>query len=238
MTTTAAPQSPAPPERPRRKRHWLRWVLVSAIALVVLLFAAVAAAIKLQPTPAPLALPASVVAPTGPIEGTWSVTSGSVAGFRIQQTVLGLTNAVVGRTEDVTGTVTVAGGQVAAAHVRVNLLALTSGGKPAPQFGTSLETQRYPDATVDLAGSVAADAGFASGATATVSATGQLTLHGVTHNVAVPISMRRDGADVKVTGSFPVSFADWGIAEPTGYGWFGSLANHGTAEFLLVLRRS
>lgn len=234
MTATVA----APPNRPRRKRRWLRWVLVSTVALVVLLFAAVAAAVKLQPTPAPLALPASVAAPAGPIDGTWSVASGSVAGFRIQQTVFGLTGDVVGRTDDVTGTVTVVGGQVTTAHLRVNLLALTSGGKPAPQFGTSLDTQRYPDATVDLAAPVTPEAGFASGSTVTVSAAGQLGLHGVTHTVTVPVSMRRDGTEVKVAGSFPVTFADWGIAAPEGYGWIGSLAEHGTAEFLLVLHGS
>jgi polyisoprenoid-binding protein YceI len=238
--TVTAPQSPAPPtpDRPRRKRRWLRWVLVSAIALIVLLVVAVAAAIKLQPTPAPLTLPASVAAPTGPLDGTWSVTSGSVAGFRIQQTVFGLTSDVVGRTTDVTGTVTIAGGQVTTAHLRINLLALTSGGKPAPQFDTSLDTQRYPDATADLAGPVAPNAGFAPGAAVTVSAAGQLTLHGVTRTVTVQISMRRDGTDVKAAGSFPVAFADWGIARPKGYGQVGSLNDHGTAEFLLVLRQS
>ena len=234
MTATVA----APPGRPRRRRRWLRWVLVSAIALVVLLVAAVAAAVKLQPSPAPLALPASVATPTGPLDGTWSATTGSVAGFRIRQTVFGLTSDVVGLTDDVTGTVTVEGGRVTTAHLRINLLALTSGGKPAPQFGTSLDTQRYPDATVDLAASVAPDAGFASGAVATVSATGQLNLHGVTHTVTVPVSMRRDGAEVGVAGSFPVNFADWSIARPEGYGWIGSLADQGTAEFLLVLHRS
>jgi polyisoprenoid-binding protein YceI len=240
MTTTVTPQSPAPatPERPRRKRRWLRWVLASAIALVVVLVVAVVAAIKLQPVPAPLALPAAAAAPAGPLDGTWSVTSGSVAGFRVPQTVFGMSNDVVGRTDDVTGTITVVGGQVTTAHLRINLLALTYGGKPAPQFATSLDTQRYPDATVDLAGPVATDPDFASGATATVNAAGRLTLHGVTHTVTVPVSMRRDGADITVAGSFPVAFADWGIAGPEGYGWFGSLADHGTAEFLLILHQS
>ena len=56
--------------------------------------------------------------------------------------------------------------------------------------------------------------------------------------MTVPLSMRRDGAGVVVTGSFPVAFADWAIAQPSGYGWFGSLASHVTAEFLIVLRGS
>jgi hypothetical protein len=36
----------------------------------------------------------------------------------------------------------------------------------------------------------------------------------------------------------PVTFADFGIKGPPGYGFFGSLANNGTAEFLLILTPS
>jgi hypothetical protein len=152
--------------------------------------------------------------------------------------VLGMTSAVVGRTQDVSGSAVLAGGRVAAASFRINLLALTSGGKPAPQVGISLDTQNHPDATVTLTQSVTIGGSFASGATTTVTATGQLTLHGVTRAVTVPLSLRRDAANLAVTGSFPVAFVDWGLAVPDGYGALGSLADHGVAEFLLVLHRN
>jgi polyisoprenoid-binding protein YceI len=238
MIATNTPEVPAPsaPKRPRRKHHPLRWILLGIAVLVVLLMAAVAAAIKLQPTPAPLALAGPAAAPVGPLDGTWQVTSGSVAGFRIEQSVLGLTSDVVGRTEDITGIVVIADGHVTTASLRINLLALTSGGEPAPQFGTSLDTQDYPDATVVLARPVAFDDQFASG-TITVTAAGQLTLHGATRTVTVPLSARRNAASVEVVGSIPVTFADWGIPRPNGYGILGSLADHGAAEFLLVLHR-
>lgn len=236
MTTDKAPGSPTGvAERPRRKRHWLRWILAGFAVLLVLLVAVVVAAIKLQPVPAPLALPPSAAAPVGPLDGTWQVASGSAAGFRIQQTVLWTTSDVVGRTEGVTGTVVIADGKATVAKLRIDLLSLTSGGKAAPQFGTSLETQRYPLATVDLVRPVTLDGSVASGAATTVNALGQLTLHGVTHGVTAALSVRRDGPNLDITGSFPVSFADWGIAGPKGYGALGSLADHGTAEFLLVL---
>jgi polyisoprenoid-binding protein YceI len=223
---------------PTPRRHWLRWILVSVAILVVVLVAGIAVAVKLQPTAAPLALPASAAAPSGPLDGAWQVTTGSTAGFRVPQTVLGLTSEIVGRTKEVTGTVSVAGGQVNAASVRINLLALTSNGKePAPQFGISLETQKYPDATVTLAQPVALDGGFAAGTAAGTPASGQLTLHGVRRTVSTVLQVRRDGSAIDVAGSIPVTFADWGIATPKGYGPIGSLAGHGTAEFLLVLRR-
>ncbi len=56
--------------------------------------------------------------------------------------------------------------------------------------------------------------------------------------MTVPLSARRDAANMEVAGSIPVTFADWGIAGPKGYGMLGSLADHGVAEFLLVLHRN
>jgi polyisoprenoid-binding protein YceI len=241
MTATTVPQQPVPsaPGRRRRKHRWLRWTIAGTAVLVVLVVGLIAVAINLQPVPAPLTLPANAGAPAGPVDGAYQAASGSVAGFRIQQTVLGLTSDVVGRTNDVTGTVTIAEGQVTTADLRVGLLALTSGdAKPAPQFGVSLDTQRYPDATISLTQPVTLDAAFTSGTTVAVNAAGTLALHGVTRPLAIALSIRRDGAGIDVAGSVPVAFADYGIAGPDGYGGLGSLADHGAAEFLLVLHRS
>jgi polyisoprenoid-binding protein YceI len=238
--STITPQAsiPRPAMRPRRRR-WLRWTLAGITALVVLIVAAIVAAIKLSPTPEPLALKGSAAAPVGPLEGTWQVAPGSVAGFRIEQTVLGLTSVVVGRTEDITGTVAITGGKVASASLRINLLALTTGGRePAPQFGISLDTEHYPNATVNLGEPAALVATFASGATTSVTMAGELTLHGVTRAVTAELSARRNGAELHVAGAIPIKFADWGVARPEGYGWLGSLADHGVAEFLIVLQRS
>ncbi len=52
------------------------------------------------------------------------------------------------------------------------------------------------------------------------------------------ISARRDGSALQVAGSIPVTLSDWGIKAPAGYGFLGSLADHGVAEFLLVLHRA
>ena len=235
------PNMPAPPApaRPRRRHRRLRWILAVLVALVVLIVAAVAVTTKLQPTPAPLALPAAAAAaPVGPLDGTWRIGSGSVAGFRVQQTVLWLTSDVVGRTADVTGSAVIAGSQVSSADVRVNLLALTSAGKPAPQFTSGLDAQRYPAATVSLAGPMILGVPFAAGTTTTATAAAQLTLHGVTRAVTVRLSAHRDGATVQVAGSIPVSYSDWGVTQPQGFGSLGSLADLGVAEFLLILHRN
>jgi polyisoprenoid-binding protein YceI len=212
--------------------------MVGVAVLAVLLVAVAAAAVKLQPVPAPLALPANAATPAGPVDGTYRVESGSVAGFRVPQTVIGFTSDVAGRTSDVTGTVTIADGRAATEGLRVGLLALTSGnGKPAPQFAIGLDTRRYPDAAVGLARPLILDPAFTSGTTVTADAAGTLTLRGVTRAVTVRLSLRRDGTGIDVSGSIPVAFADYGIARPKGYGWLGSRADHGVAEFSLVLQR-
>jgi hypothetical protein len=46
-----------------------------------------------------------------------------------------------------------------------------------------------------------------------------------------------DGTALQVAGSIPVTFSTWDITGPSGYGFLASLANHGVAEFLLILHR-
>jgi len=223
---------------PRRRRRWVRRVLIGLAVLVVLLLAGTAAAVKLQPVPDPLALPAAAAAPTGASDGTWAVGPGSLAGFRIRQVVIGLSSDVVGRTTGLTGTATVTGDKVTGADVQVDLRALTSGDKPAPSFTKGLDTDRYPTATLRLNGPIPLGPGFATGAVTTASATVQLTLHGVSRPVTVPLQARRSGDAVQVSGRFPVSFADHRITSPGGIPFLGDLDDHGVAEFLLVLHRA
>jgi len=54
--------------------------------------------------------------------------------------------------------------------------------------------------------------------------------------VMVTMSARRDGTAIEAAGSLPVTFSGFDINGPGGYGFFGSLASEGTAEFLLILR--
>lgn len=71
-----------------------------------------------------------------------------------------------------------------------------------------------------------------------VKGTGQLVMNGITHLAAVILSARRDGAVLQTAGSIPASFARWDSKQPAGFGFLGSLASHGDAEFRLVLQRA
>src|SRR5689334_381474 len=98
MSASTATTAKRPDEPTRRRHRRLRWILGGAAAVLVLLVVGAAVAVRLQPTTAPLALPNAGATPAGPIDGVWHPTAGSVAGFRIPQTILGMTSDVVGRT--------------------------------------------------------------------------------------------------------------------------------------------
>ncbi len=223
--------------KPPRRRHWLRWVLGGVLTLIVLIVVAAVVVIKLQPSQPPLALPTgAAAAPAGQLDGTWQVAPGSLAGFRVRESFLGVGNDVTGRTGDVTGTAVVRSGQVTRATFQVSLAAITVNGKTRqPQLIQSLEVAAHPVATVSLAGPVALPAAFSSGDTITRTAPATFTLNGITRPVTVTLSARRDGTTIEAAGSLPVTFADFSIKGPSGYGAFGSLADNGTAEFLLIL---
>ena len=208
------------------------------MALLALVVLGSWAFIKFQPTLSPLALPASPAAPVGPLDGTWAVSAGSVAGFRVPETAFGMSNDVVGRTNAVSGAVVISGDRVASATFRIDLTALKVNGKTQPQFAKSLDTQRFPDATFTMVKPAKLGSSFASGATVTVTAAGRLTMNGVTHVVTATVSARRDGAALEAAGSIRVTFSAWGVKGPAGYGFFGSLADHGTAEFGVSAHRS
>jgi YceI-like domain len=221
-----------------RKRHWWRWILGGGVALMALVLLAAVLVIKSQRSLPPLALPGGTVrAPAGPLGGTWIAAPGSKAGFRVQEHALGFSNAVVGRTDAVTGTLVISGDRVVRAAFRIDLTAVTVGGKAQPQFARSLGTRADPVATVTLLRPVTLGPGFAGGSVATVTVPGRLALHQVSRTVTVTLSGRRAGSTLQAAGSMPVVFSRWGIQGPAGFGVLGSLANHGVAEFLLILRR-
>ncbi|HUB42566.1 MAG TPA: YceI family protein [Streptosporangiaceae bacterium] len=220
------------------RRRWWRWILLSVFAIVVIIVGAVAALIKLGPSAAPLTLPRGFVsAPSGPLSGTWLVASGSLAGFRVEETALGLSNYAGGQTRAVTGVLVISGNTVTSARFRVNLATIEVSGKKQPQFATSLGTRDHPLATVTLTRPVTMNAAFATGHTVTAKASGQLTMNGVSQPVTVMLSARRDGSELQTAGSIPVQFVRWSIRQPAGFGIVGSLADHGDAEFRLILHR-
>lgn len=221
-----------------RKRHWWRWVLASIVVIVVLVVGAIGSFVN-QPGPSRLSLPSAAAnRPVGPLDGRWDVATGSVVGFRVQASAIGFSNDTVGRTSTVIGTLAVSGNQITSAKFDVDLTTVKVGEKAPPAVATTLDTKNHPTASITLTQPVALSPTFTEGATITSTSIGQLTLHGVSHPVTLTTRQRRDGTTLQVAGSIPAAFSDWGIKGPQGYGFLGSIANHGVAEFLLVLNRA
>ena len=171
-------------------------------------------------------------------DGTWKVSVGSQAGYRVQEVLFGQDNTAVGRTGDMTGAVTIDHSTVTAASFTVNMSTVTSDrSQRDDQFrGRIMDVARYPTATFALSQPIALPSGADSGKTVSVQGTGQLTMHGTTRQVVVPMQARLSGGTVQVSGSIPVTFSDWSITNPS----FGPITtqDHGTMEFLLDLSRS
>ena len=229
---TMADASPTPVASGRSRRHWWRWILAGGVALALVVVAAIGLAITLQTTPSPLVLPVGTRSvPVGTIDGTWGVTSGSVAGFRVKEAFLVFSNDIVGRTDGVSGSLTVAGNQVEQASFRVDLITIKVGGKQESAFAKSLDTEDHPNAVISLSKPFTLTAAFTSGSRIARTVAGDLTMRGIRRPVTISVSARREGALLQAVGTIPIDFSSWGIDYPEG------LADHGTAEYLLILHR-
>jgi polyisoprenoid-binding protein YceI len=171
------------------------------------------------------------------LDGTWTVAGGSQAGYRVEEVLLGQNVEAVGRTSAVTGELTVSGTEVQSGSFSVDLTQVTSDDDRRDDAfqGRIMETATYPRATFELTEPITLAELPADGETVTATATGELTLHGTTRAVTVELTVRRDGDTVNVSGSIPVTFADYGIANPS----FGPVTteDNGEVEFLLALTR-
>jgi polyisoprenoid-binding protein YceI len=193
-------------------------------------------------SPTPLASGATANPASTPAAGTWTVTSGSQAGYRVREQLASLPapSDAVGRTSAVTGTVTLAqsasGYSVTAASVTVDVSKLTSDQARRDQriHSQGLESDRYPTATFLLTTPIALPATAASGHTTNISATGALTLHGVTKTVTIPIAARLTGSKIELVGSVTFPFSQFGMTPPS-IGGFVSVQDNATMEFQLLL---
>ena len=181
------------------------------------------------------------------LDGAWAVDtslgsfadfSDSWVGYRVDETLAGnRANTAVGRTPGVTGTLTMSGTQITAVEITADLTALKSDDnrRDGQLQRQALETAQFPQATFKLTSPIQLSAAPADGQTITATATGELTLHGVTKTVQVPIEARLSGDVVTVVGSIPIQFADFSIEPPVSFAIL-SVEDHGTMEFQLHFR--
>lgn len=197
------------------------------------------------------ALPTGVAGTIGPdgLDGTWTVDtsigsfadfSSSFVGYRVNETFAdNSANTAVGRTPAVTGSLVLAGASITSVEITADLTQLESDDdrRDGRLRDQAIETGRFPTATFRLTEPIDLGAAPAEGVTLDATAIGELTLHGVTRAVTVPVQAQLSGDVVTVTGSIDIAFADYEIERPTSF-LVLSIEDHGIMEFQLHFRRA
>lgn len=167
----------------------------------------------------------------------WTATDASQLGYRVKEVLFGVDTDAVGRTNQVTGELTIEGTQVTTASFTVDVASIESDdGRRDGQFrGRIMSTDEFPEATFVLTEPIELGTEPVEGASVTTSATGDLTLRGVTNTVTFDVEAQLQGGRIGVLGSIPVVFADYEIDNPS----FGGVQteDEGLLEFVLVFEQ-
>jgi polyisoprenoid-binding protein YceI len=250
--------APLPASQSTADRHPHRRRTLLIVAIAVIITAGVAAGgyglwyILIGPG-APVALSsagpvipagANVAAPAA-LDGTWNVNTSlgsigdgtaSFVGYRVQEQLVGIGgHTAVGSTTKVSGSMTLTGAIVSNVQITADMTALTS---DSPQRDNQLrsqaiQTDTYPTATFQATGPIDLGTLPADGATVNVSATGALTLHGVTRTVTIALQASRQGGIIAVAGTLPIVFSDYSIQKPNSFSVL-LVDDHGTMELHLL----
>jgi polyisoprenoid-binding protein YceI len=100
-----------------------------------------------------------------------------------------------------------------------------------------LESDRYPTATFKLTSPIVLPAAASSGQTLHVAATGDLTIHGTTKSVTIPMDAQLNGSQIQVVGTLTFPFSEFNMVPPS-IGGFVSVQDNATMEFSLLLQRA
>jgi len=200
--------------------------------------AAVGATAPVIPAGAAVAVPAS-------FDGTWNVSTAlgtagdgtaSFVGYRVQEQLVGVGgHEAVGRTPKVTGSMSLSGSVVDNVQITADMTALVSdnGQRDNQLRRQAIETDSFPTSMFKTIAPISLGTLPADGKTVQATATGALTIHGVTRTVTIDLAVQRQGGIIAVAGSVPIVFADWSIDKPTSFSVL-TVDDHGIMELHLL----
>ena len=192
------------------------------------------------PTP-PAATPAAEAAstrPEGELTGVWTLSEQgeSFAGYRVREELatIGATTAV-GRSSAISASLEFDGSAITAVDVEVDMTQLRSdqSRRDGALRQQAIETNTYPTSSFALTEPIPLDGVPAEGETISVTAVGDLTLHGVTRQVEIQLEGQLTDGLVVVIASIEIVFADYDIEKPRA-GIVISVEDRGIMEFQLV----
>lgn len=181
----------------------------------------------------------------GEVAGTWTVTTGSQAGYRVREQLASLPaeSDAIGRTDQVSGTVTVASDgtttTVTDGSLTVDTTSITSDEdrRDNRMRSEGLQTDQFPTATFTLTQPVDVPAAALEGTASDITLVGDLTLHGVTKSVEIPAQTQLVDGQIQVAGSLTFPLADFDIVAPNIGGFIVSIADEGALEFVVILTK-
>ena len=192
-------------------------------------------------TPTSAATPAAEAAsarPEGELTGVWTLSDRgeSFAGYRVREELatIGATTAA-GRSSAITASLEFDGSAITAVDVEVDMTQLRSdqSRRDGALRQQAIETNAYPTSSFALTKPIPLDGVPAEGETISVTAVGDLTLHGVTRQVEIQLEGQLTDGLVVVIASIEIVFADYDIEKPRA-GIVISVEDRGIMEFQLV----
>ena len=219
----------------------IRWLIGGVIVVVVAVIGFGAWYVFGGKTPAKPELTANASidsgGPSTPV-GTWKVVRGDkfYVGYRITEVFTGdvIHKTAVGRTPAVAGTLKIVGNHATVTDVTADMRELTSDRATRDNYihAHAIESDTFHTAEFKLTQPMALPVPFRKGALEKLTATGTLTLHGVSRTIHVPLQARWNGATIDIDArDIPIVLADYRIAPPnTGV---TKVDNHGSLEFAL-----
>jgi polyisoprenoid-binding protein YceI len=253
------PESSPAPEQKSRTRY-IKWVVLGIVGLVVLMFAGIFfyanvlndapdkldagdlsnALVQTTPPSATVDVRESVPAPTTPsvddgnFDGDWVPTDASEFGYRVEEVLAGVNTTAVGRSNEITGALTIDGttATVVDVEVQVDSIKSDSALRDSSFSGRVMNSEEFPTATFKLTEPIEFGTIPTGDEQVVATATGELTLRGVTNPVTFEVTAQTTDGRIGVLGSIPVVFADYGIENPS----FGQVKteDEGLVEFVLV----
>ena len=186
---------------------------------------------------------------TASADGAYSSVAGAdtVVRVRVDEKFGPLAHTAVIETKSVKGTLVLKGTQVAIATITADMTVLSSVDQQPPgvglpvgnriQFlaGAGLETDKFKTAEFKLTTPIVLATAPVKAVPITTEAIGDLTVHGVTTKVTIPINASWNGTIIDVQGSLPVLLKDFTITPPSlGFVEVGGKA---TLEFKIAFTK-
>ena len=180
----------------------------------------------------------------GDITGSWSVdtetgefyyetATGTFAGLRIAEELSGIgSTTAVGRTGDVSGSMDIDGETVTSATFDIDLSTITTDG--SRRDDNVQDALSVPVATFTLTEPIALGSGAGTGEPVSVTASGEMTINGVTNAVDFPLAAQLVDGTVVVVGSLDIAFSDYDVEVPSSPIVL-SVEDNGTLEMQLLL---